>query len=260
MKKKHKLVVVTRSGKEYKLGFLSPCRNGYVLGTPRVKEVDTSHLTIISKEGILSSHITPQEHPQNRRYFPQLNLEDFAKAFPKRVEQNLVSPLSTNQLSEQVMYITQKFFDWLDSLMNILFEERTSPKEVIHVLNFKRLVEEVPQLTEELKNSPSSFLGLCEAKEILKDNSKIYGLSNSRLLIIPFENKLYGVDFSLITNFVPTLEQEEISGPLAEVYESIGIPQYMRKMAKEKIVERLLSRCADSQQGDKRDEELGEAL
>jgi hypothetical protein len=38
-KKKHKLQLISPSGEEYELGFLSPCRDGFVLGTPRVEGV-----------------------------------------------------------------------------------------------------------------------------------------------------------------------------------------------------------------------------
>ncbi|MDH5448852.1 MAG: hypothetical protein OEY24_07115 [Candidatus Bathyarchaeota archaeon] len=243
MKKRDKLLLVTPSGKEIKLGFMSPCRNGYVLGTSRVEGVDTSHLTIISKEETLSSHITPQEHPQNRQYFPQVNPENLAKAFQEKVEQNLVSPLSIDQLSEEVVYVTQKFLDWLDSVKNTLYEKRTSPREVIHVLNFKKLSEKLPQLIEEFKNSPSSFFGMCKAKEILQDTSKILGVTNSRLLVIPHENQLYHADFSFIINFNPVLEQQEVSSPLSEIYRGMGISQYMREVEKKKIVEKLLSKA-----------------
>jgi len=242
MEKKHKLLLVTPSGREFELGFMSPCRNGYVLGAPQVEGVDTSHLTVIAKEGKLSSHITPQEHPQNRRYFSQVNLEDFAKTFQEKVEQKLASPLSTDQISEEVAYVTQKFLDWLDSVKNALYEKRISSKEVIHVLNFKKLLEKLPQLTEEFKNSPSSFFGMCKAKEILKDTSKILGFTKSRLLVIPVENQLYYADFFFITNFNPVLEQQEVSSPLSEIYRGMGIHQYMREVEKKKIVEKLLSK------------------
>ena len=243
MKKRHKLFLVTPSSREIKLGFMSPSRNGYVLGTPHVEGGDTSHLTIISKGETLSSHITPQEHPQNRRYFPQVNLEDFIKTIQKKVEQNLASPLSTDQLSEEVAYVTQKFSDWLDLVKNTLYEKRTSPREVVHVLNFKKLLEKLPQLIEELKNSPSSFFGMCKAKEILEDTSKILGLTNSGLFVIPVENQLYHADFSFLPNFNPVLEQQDVSSPLSEIYQGMGISQYMREVEKKKIVEKLLSKA-----------------
>lgn len=242
MGKKHKLLLVTPSGREFELGFMSPCRNGYVLGVSQVEGVDTSHLTVTAKEGKLSSHITPQEHPQNRRFFPQVNLEDFAKTFQEKVKQDLVSPLSTDQLSEEVIYVTQKFSDWLDSMKNTLYEKRTSSKEVVHVLNFKKLLEKLPQLIEELKNSPSSFFGMCKAKEILEGTSKILGLTKSGTLVIPVENQLYPADFSFIANFNPVLEQQEVSSPLSEIYRGMGIHQYMREVEKKKIVEKLLSK------------------
>lgn len=242
MEKKHKLLLVTPSGMEFELGYISPCSNGFVLGVPRVEGVDTSHLTVITKDKILSSHITPQEHPQDRQCFPKVDLEDFTKTFQERVEQNLVSPVPTDQLSEDILYITQKFFDWIDSVWNTLYEKRTSPKNVIHILNFKKLLEKAPLLIEELQNSLASFFGICKAKEILEDTSKIVGVTNSRLFVIAFENQLYYTDFSFITNFNPVLEQQEVSNPLSEIYRGIGIHHYMQEVEKKKILEKLLSK------------------
>lgn len=55
-KKRHKLILIAPSGKEYKLGFLSPCKNGIVIGTAEVEEGDTSHLTVLFNEDSISSH------------------------------------------------------------------------------------------------------------------------------------------------------------------------------------------------------------
>jgi len=243
MEKKHKLLLVTPTGREIKLGYMSPSRNGVVLGASQVEGVDTSHLTVISKDEVLSSHITPQEHPQDRRYFPQVNLEDFSKTFQKLFDQKLLSPLPTDQLSEDVVYVTQRFFDWLDSIKSALYEKRTSKKEIIHVLNFQKYLKKLPQIIEELKADPSLFIGECKAKEILEDPSKILGMTNSRLLVIPHEKQLYHVDFSFIVNFNPVLEQQEVSSPLTEIYRGMGISEYMREVEKKKIVEKLLSKA-----------------
>ena len=140
--------------------------------------------------------------------------------------------------------ITQRFENWYNSIKDILYQKRVSSKEVIHVLNFKELLKKLPQHIEELKKSPSSFFGMCKAKEILEDKSKTIGISDSRLFILPFENQLYGVDLSLLTNFSfkPSLEQREMSNPLAEIYRSIGILQYMEEIERKKIMEKLLSK------------------
>jgi len=243
-KKRHKLYLVSPSGEEYELGFLSPCRDGFVLGTPRVEGVDTSHLTTILKKGILSAHITPQEHPSDKKYFPSLSKEEIAEKIQAFAEGNFISQLTPDQLSENVLYMTQKFIDWFESLKNALYEKKISPKEVIHILNFKKLLITIPRLIEEFKKSPHSFLGLCEAREILEDSSKIYGLNNSGLFIVPLENQLYGVGFSLFTNFnfVPTLEEQEISTPLDEIYRSIGVSEYIEEVQKKRLFEKLLSK------------------
>jgi len=242
VRKKHKLLLITPSGRDVVIGFLSPSRDGFVLGAPHVKGVDTSHLTIISKEGVLLSHITPQEHPQDRQYFPKLSLDGYVREIQKKAMQNLISPLSTKQSSDEVFYVTQRLVDWINSVMNTLYEKRISPRKVTHVINFKRLLEKLPQLIEEIKNSPSSFFGLCQANEILKDHSTIFGLTKSRKLLMPFENQLYYLDSSFITAFNPILEQQEISSPLTEIYRSMGILQYMHEVKKKKIIEKLLAK------------------
>ena len=243
-KKKHKLHLVSPSGEEYELGFLTPCRDGFVLGTPHTEGVDTSHLTIISKKGILSSHITSQEHPQDKRYFPPMSKEEIAQKTQALAEGNFISQLTPDQLSEDVMYMTQKFIDWFESLKDALYEKKISGKEVIHTLNFKRLLRKLPQLSKEFEKSPHSFLGLCKARELLEDSSKIFGMNSSGLIIVPFENQLYGVRFSLFAdfNFVPTLEEQEISTPLDEIYRSIGVSEYIEEVQKKRFFEKLLSK------------------
>jgi len=246
--KRHRLYLITPSGKKCKLGFLSPCTNGIVLGTTEVKDVDTSHLTIIAKDGIVSSHVTPQKHEEDRQHFPSMSKEEMVKKMKVLTEDisegRFISQLSKNQLSEEVLFVTEKFVAWLDSIKETLYEKRVSPKEVAHILNFQRLQRKIPQWIEELKESPQSFLGLCKAREILEDSSKSFGLSRSGLVVIPFENQLYSVDFSFLTNwsFTPNLEEQEISNPLAEIYESIGVPQYMKEVEEKRFLEKLLSK------------------
>jgi hypothetical protein len=246
--KRHRLYLIAPSGKKYKLGFLSPCRNGIVLGTTEVEGVDTSHLTIIAKDRIVSSHVTPQKHEEDRRYFPSMSKEEMVEKVKVLTEDlsegRFISQLSKNQLSEEVLFITKKFVAWLNSIKETLYEKRVSSKEVTHILNFQRLQRKLPQLIEELKESPQSFFDLCKAGEILEDSSKFLGLSRSGLAVVPFENELVGVDFSFLAgfNFIPNLKEREISNPLAEIYQSIGVPQYMKEIEEKRFLEKLLSK------------------
>lgn len=243
MEKKHKLIVVTQSGEEIKLGFVSPSSDGFVLGVTKTEGIETSHLTVLGKDGVLSSHITPQDNLQKeRKYFPNFNFKDLPKNLQEKLIQNAVTQVPKNKLLEDVLYITQKFNDWMDSFLSALYEKRTSRKEVIHMLNIKKFVEKAPRLVEELQQSPSSFIGTCKTKEILEDNSKIFGITNSRSLVIPIENQLYYFDFSFILNFNPVSEQQEISNPFSEIYESVGINQYLQEVEAKKILDKLLSK------------------
>lgn len=69
-------------------------------------------------------------------------------------------------------------------------------------------------------------------------------MNNSGLFIAPFENQLYGVRFPLFTNFnfVPTLEEQEISTPLDEIYRSMGVAEYMEEVQNKGFFEKLLSK------------------
>jgi len=243
-KKKHKLLLISPTGHEYQVGFLSPCRNGFVLGTSQIEKVDSSHLTIIRKKGKLSAHITAQKHPRKRQYFLPISITEVVARFQSLIDKRMVFRLSPQQLSEEVLYMTEKFAEWYNALMKALYRKKTSKKEVIHILNFKNLIERLPRLVDELKESPHSFFGLCKAKDILKDSSIIAGFSSSRILIIPLENELIGVDFRVFTNsdFTPSMNQPEISNPLTEIYQRMGIPQYIKEIHERKFLEKIISK------------------
>jgi len=243
-KKGHKLVLISPNGIEYQIGFLSPSRNGFVLGISQIGEEETSHLTVIQKRGEISAHITPQTHPENSEYFLPMNKKEIAARFQSLVDNNLIFPLSPEQLSEEVLYITKKVIDWYDSLRKAIYSKKSTRKEVIHTLDFKRLVEKVPRLINEIKESPESFFGLCKARDILVDHSKIAGINNARALIVPIDGRLYGIDFSTFTSFdfTSSMDLREIQNPLMEVYKSMGIPQYMQEIQKKNFLERLMAK------------------
>jgi hypothetical protein len=243
-KKRHKLLLITPSGKEYKIGFLSPCKNGFVLGNAKAEDVETSHLTVIVKDETLSSHITSQDGMKKRQYFPSLEIKDIGKKLQTLVEDNLIAPLPPDELSKEVFYLTKDLENWFNRLQATFYQEKESPKEVIHILNFKKLSEEIPQLFEKIMGAPSSFFGLCKAKEILEDEIKIAGITESRVILIPFEDQLYGINLPLLTNFGfnPTLEEEELSAPLDELFSSMGILQYITEAGKKDFVKKIFSK------------------
>jgi len=243
-KRKHKLLLISPTGQTYQVGFLSPCRNGFVLGTSQIEQVDSSHLTIIRKKEKLSAHITAQKHPEERRYFLPISIIEVTKRFQSLIENKMVFRLSPEQLSEEVFYITEKMGYWYNALIKALYQKKRSKKEVAHILNFKRLIEQLPGLIDELKKSPQSFFGLCKAKDILKDTSIIAGFSRSRILVISLENELIGMDFRVFANFdfTPSMNRPEISNPLTDIYQSMGIPQYIREIQERRFLEKLLSK------------------
>lgn len=53
-------------------------------------------------------------------------------------------------------------------------------------------------------------------------------------------NRLYLLDLAVLSNFISTSNQEEISNPLSEIYRTMGLPQYMQETQEKKIIEKLL--------------------
>jgi hypothetical protein len=246
-KRKHKLLLISPAGEEYQIGFFSPCRDGYVLGTSQIEKEESSHLTILRKNGIISAHITPQKPSKEKQYFLPLSVRELAARFRLLLDNKMVFRLSQEQLSEDVMYVTTKFEDWFNALAKALFQKKTTKKEIVHILNFKNLFDQLPKLVGEFRTAPKTFFGLCKAKDMLKDNSIIAGISNSKILIIPIEKELIGIDFRVFTSldFIPSMERSQISNPLAELYQSFGISQYLQQEVMEKkFLENLLSKEA----------------
>jgi hypothetical protein len=244
-KKKHKLILVAPSGEEYQVGFLSPCKEGFVLGISQNDLKESSHLTILSKKGTVSAHITPQKTTRERQYFPPLSIKEFAARFQSLVDNKKVFQLSQEQLSEDVMYVTRKFEEWFNEIVKALFQKKTTKTEIIHVFNFKKLFEQLPKLVNEFKTAPQSFFGLCKAKEVLKDNSIIAAISISGVLIIPIEKKLIGIDLRVFTNFnfTPSMEKNQLTNPIDEIHKSLGITQYIQQEVMEKkFLENLLTK------------------
>ena len=246
-KKKHKLLVISPDGEEYQIGFLSPCRNGYVLGTSQIEKGESSHLTILRKKGTIAAHITPQKPSKERQYFLPLSVKEFAARFQSLLDNKLVFQLSKEQLSEDVMYVTRKFEDWFNALVKALFQKKMTKKENVHILNFRNLFDQLPKLVDEFRTAPQFFFGLCKAKDILKNNSIIAGVSNSKILIIPIKKELIGIDLRVFTNFdfIPSMDRSQLSNPLTEFYQSLGITQYMQQeVVEKKFLENLLSKEA----------------
>jgi len=239
-RKRHKLIIITPSGEEITVGFMSPSRNGLVLGMSE----DNSHLTIITKKGEISAHITPQEHPEDRRYFPPMTIERLVKSVKSAIEEGLFFKLSASQLSKEVFYVSQRFLDWYNSVMKALVRKETSEREIVYIFDVKGFIEKIPKFVEELRESPFSIFGSCKAGEILEDNSKALGMiveNNSKRFLYPLENELYAIDFQLVAGFNLQPEPEQdISNPIAELARSLGISQYIEDI-KRKLSNKLAS-------------------
>ena len=168
-KKNRKLLLISPSGEKYQIGFLSPCKDGYVLGTSQIENGESSHLTIIHKRGTISAHITPQKQSKERQYFIPFSVKEFATRVQSLLDNKMVFQLSQEQQSEEVIYFTRKFEQWFNALTKALLQKKITKKEIIYILNFKNLFAQLPKLVNDLKTSPQSFIGLCRAKDMLKE-------------------------------------------------------------------------------------------
>jgi hypothetical protein len=243
-KRREKLLLITPDGDKHEIGFLSPCKDGFVLGTSEIEGVETSHLTVLDKGGEISAHITPQKTTEKRKSFSPITKKEITGRIKSVILKGMVHELTEAEMSENVLYVTQKSCDWFDSLKRAFYRKRILQKEIIHILDFPRLIKRLPVFINEFKQSPKSFLGLCKTSEMLEDRSKVLGLSNSKILIVRHRGRLYGVNLSSLFGFSfdPTLNREEISGPLAEIDKGLGIPQYIEEVQSKNFFQKLLSK------------------
>lgn len=244
-KKKEKLILVSPSGKEYEIGFLSPCTDGLILGTTQTKNEESSHLTILRKNGKISAHITPQKSPKQRQYFIPLSIQEFTARIQLLIENKAIFQLSQEQMSEEVMYVTIEFEKWYNTIRKVLLQKKETKKEIAYYLNFKNLYDKLPNLVDTLKSSLPSFFGVCKAKDILTNDSIIAGVTKSNTLIVPIEKELIGIDLRVFTNFmlIPSMDKSELRDPLTEFLQSLGITQYLQyEVVEKKFLENLLSK------------------
>lgn len=241
-RKKEKFVLIAPNGEEYLIGFLTPCSDGLVLGTAQ-GQGNRSHLTVLNKDEVLSAHITSQNSLQRPEYFPPLSLKEMKNGLQSLVDNKMIFQLSREQLSEEVFYLTEKFKEWFDDLTGALFHKETRNGCLIYFVDFKRLFDELPDLINRLRTSPKSFFGVCKAEYILSDSSIAVGISNSGLLILPIEKELIGIDVRAFVNFefTPASDKSQFASPLNEIYQSMGINQYIKREVIEKqFLEKLL--------------------
>jgi hypothetical protein len=225
------------SGDEVELGFLNQTRDGYVLGIKPTEGVVPRHLLIMLEGNLLSSHITRETTPKEWRHLSEFDFREIPKRFSEKEVQKLIKPVPSSKLSENVLYISQDFINWMRSLQSTFFEKRVESKKIIHLLNFKKLADRSSQLVGELIESPSSYLGICKSEELLEDSSK-FGFINSGLVLMPLENQLYTLDFSFILN--PNAKSSNI---FAKIYRATGFNQYMQEI--ERDLDKLLSEKLD---------------
>ena len=266
-KEKEKLVLISPSGKEYPIGFLSPSADGFVLGKAQTRKEESSHLTILKKKGTISAHITSQNALRKRQYFHPFSLKELTARFQMLLDNKIIFQLTEDQMSQDVVYITKGFLNWYDLLVKALFQTKREGKTIVYVINFRNLIEKFPSLFDMLRNSITSFFGLCKARDMLTNDAIVAGITNSKLLIIPIENELIGIELGVFTDFLflPSMNKSQLRNPLAELYESLGITQYIQQeVTEKKFLENLLSKedwqAAGTELGAKLDQSSNSAV
>ena len=68
-----------------------------------------------------------------------------------------------------------------------------------------------------------------DEKKILEENCSFGNMKRGRIILTDF-------------TFKPTSEKADISTTLDEIYRSMGIPQYMKEIEKNKFLEKILSK------------------
>ena len=243
-RKKEKLIVIGLSGKEYEIGFLSPCADGLVIGTAQIGDTAPSHLTVLKKDGKVASHITYQDHSSKRQWFPPMTTNELSARVQALIDQRLIFQLTPEEQSQEVLFLTQKLENFFNSLIAALYQKEVSEKQVFHILNIKNLFEMLPILVQEIKEKPMDYFGRCQAKELLTDKSKVIGLSESGLAILPAENELIGIRVTdlLGANFMGVPTGLQVGSVLNDVYGSLGLPQYFQEeIFGNKFLEKMFS-------------------
>ncbi len=234
--KKEKLIIVSPSGEKVTVGFLSRCTDGFVLGTPKVGEKSPPHLTILKKDGEISSHITHQDNSAKTQWFPPSTTKDISAKIQELIDQKIIFQMTPDQLPEKIIYLTQKLADLYNQFLKTLYHKEETKKYFLHVIDFQKVIEVVPAFIQELKQNPNAYLGICQPQDFLQDDSKIVGITESGLLIIHDENDLVGLRLNVLmgANFMGMPTPFEGKGVFQEVYQSLGVPQYFQQEIIEK--------------------------
>jgi hypothetical protein len=198
----------------------------------------------MKKDGEVSSHITYQDHTAPPQWFPPMTTNDLSEKFQALIVKRIVFEAAPEDLPVKIFFLTQKFADWFDRFMATLYRKEVAEKYVVHILDIKNTLEMLPTFIQELKQNPNDFLGVCEGKDFLEDKSKILGICESGLLVLQVEDKLIGVRLNelLGANFVGIPTPYQGKNALDEVYQSLGLPQYLeQEIFGNKYLENLFS-------------------
>lgn len=234
--KTEKIVVISPSGKEITLGFVSRCTDGFVMGIPKIGDESPPHLTVLKKDGKISSHITYQDFSAKPQRFPPMTTDELAAKVQELIDKNIVFQLTPEELPEKIIFLTRKWVEWFNIFMAALYRKEVSKKGLTHILDLRKALDLFPSFIEDLKQNPSDFVGLCQGKDFAGDSSKIFGFSESGLLIFQTDGQLIGMRLNdlLGANFMGIPTQFEGRGAFSDVYQSFGVPQYLQQEVFEK--------------------------
>jgi mRNA-degrading endonuclease HigB of HigAB toxin-antitoxin module len=241
--KREKLVVIGPSGKEYEIGFLSPCTDGVVIGTTRIGDKNPPHLTLLKKDEGISSHITYQDHSVKPQWFPPATTSEVLDNIQVLLDKGIIFQIGSDEYSLRVVFLTKKLEKCFNRFMAALYQKRVLENQVIHILNIKNVLDMLPDFIHDLREHPSDYFGLCQVKDLLEDDSKVLGMTESGLVMLHAENELIGMrmNYLLGASFMGVSTQFQGQSALNEVYQSFGVSQYVQEIFDRKYLENLFS-------------------
>lgn len=125
-----------------------------------------------------------------------MTVDDATTRLKTLIEQKIILQLTPEHQSQNVLFITQKTIDWFNALMAALYQKEVSKKQVLHIINIKKVLEMLPVLFQEIKEKPNEFFGICKASEILTDPTKVLEISEAGLLFLAIDNTLIGIQIN----------------------------------------------------------------
>lgn len=171
-------------------------------------------VTILKEGNAISSHVTYQKIGRHEHLGRLSKGDDYEGVLEEALT---VRKLGEDELDTPVLYFTKKGSFLINKpeikMITIEFKEYIGTYFDIAENIFERI-----QVLREISKSPASFIGVCQAREILSNDEIEMGILENGRTIIEHDDGLYEID---ITSFIKLGDKEN---PLLEILGPIGIP------------------------------------